>query len=537
MEKRSHSSGFDSSGNVCKFARHKMKSPAPAIALSLLFAANLFAAKDVYRPMAVQPPDLPREFRGAWITEVASNADWPSQPGLSATEQKAELIALLDHAVQLHLNAIIFQVRPSADAVYASAIEPWSEYLTGVQGRPPAPYYDPLAFAIQEAHKRGLELHAWFNPFRVRLASAKSPPAWNDVIRTHPGFIRQYGDLTWLDPGDPAARAYVLSIVLDVVKRYDVDGVQFDDYFYPYPQTDAEGRPIEFPDYATWKKYGEPMHLSRADWRRANINRFIYGAYLSIKTEKPWVKFGVSPFGIWRPGYPPQIRGLDAYSSLSADSRLWLASGWVDYLSPQLSWAIASPQQSFPVLLDWWEEQNIKGRALWPGLSAAYVGRDFSADEIARQVQIVRETPGVNGEIYFHLKNLIENNELNSLVRAANKNSALVPAMPWLSTSVPDQPVLSVTKETITNLTFHWEPAAGESPKFWVLQYLGTNQVWTSEICPGIQSGCAFSTFRPGVVSIRALDDYENLSPAAVLGKFVVPTPIHRIGKGMLITQ
>ncbi len=514
-----------------------MKTHGVAIAFIFLFAANVFAAKDVYRAAGIEPPDVPREFRGAWITEVASNADWPSKPGLSAAEQKAELIALLDQAVQLHLNAIIFQVRPSADAVYASPYEPWSEYLTGVQGRPPEPYYDPLAFAIQEAHKRGLELHAWFNPFRVRLASAKSPPAWNDVMRTHPEFIRQYGDLTWVDPGEPAVRAYVLGIVMDVVKRYDVDGVQFDDYFYPYPQTDAEGRPLDFPDYATWKKYGEPMHLDRADWRRANINRFIYAAYLGIKREKPWVKFGVSPFGIWRPGYPPQIRGLDAYAVLSADSRLWLANGWVDYLSPQLSWSIASPEQSFPVLLDWWEEQNVKGRALWPGLSAAYVGREFSADEIARQVQVVRETPGVDGEIYFHLRNLVEDVGLNNLIRGENKTAALVPPMPWLSSSVPGRPVLSVTEDTPTNLTFQWQPAAGESPKLWVLQYLGTNEVWTSEICPSTQGGCTFSTFRPDAVAIRDLDQYGNLSAAASLRKVVIPTPIHRIGKGMLIIQ
>jgi len=185
-----------------------------------------------YGPVFVTPPSPPREFRGAWIATVA-NIDWPSKPGLGVAEQKAELIALLDHAVQLKLNAIIFQVRPSSDAVYASAIEPWSEYLTGTMGRAPQPFYDPLAFAIQEAHRRGLELHAWFNPFRALHPQTKSPVALNHISRTHPKLVRKYGEQFWLDPGEPSVRAYVLRVVMDVVRRYDVDGVHFDDYFIP----------------------------------------------------------------------------------------------------------------------------------------------------------------------------------------------------------------------------------------------------------------------------------------------------------------
>src|SRR5260221_465047 len=202
--------------------------------LVLSLAATSCAAVDTYRPVALMPPAVPREFRGAWITCVASNADWPSQPGLTVAQQKAELILLLDRAAQLKLNAVFLQVRPASDAMYSSGIEPWSEYLTGTQGKSPEPFYDPLAFAITEAHKRGLELHAWFNPFRARQNLAKSPAAANHISKIHPEFIRQYGEQTWLDPGEPAVRAYVLRVVMDVVKRYDVDGVQFDDYFYPY---------------------------------------------------------------------------------------------------------------------------------------------------------------------------------------------------------------------------------------------------------------------------------------------------------------
>ncbi len=201
----------------------------------LLLPAPLLVADTTYVPGTLEPPPSAREFRGAWIATVA-NIDWPSKPGLPVAQQKAELISLLDRAAQLHFNAVLFQVRSVADAMYASPLEPWSEYLTGVQGKMPQPFYDPLALAITEAHKRGLELHAWFNPFRAAHPEAKSPPALNHVIQTHPELIRHYGSQTWLDPGEPESQTRALDAVLDVVKRYDVDGIVFDDYFYPYPE-------------------------------------------------------------------------------------------------------------------------------------------------------------------------------------------------------------------------------------------------------------------------------------------------------------
>ncbi|HLZ55262.1 MAG TPA: family 10 glycosylhydrolase, partial [Verrucomicrobiae bacterium] len=320
----------------------------------MLTATALLAADTTYMPATVSPPPPPREFRGAWLATVA-NLDWPSQPGMSVATQKAELIALLDHAAQLKLNAVILQVRPMADAVYASPLEPWSEFLTGRMGRGPEPFYDPLAFAVAEAHKRGLELHAWFNPFRVSLPpnQARSPAALNHLSRTHTELVHRYSNLLWLDPGEPAAREHVLNVILDVVRRYDVDGVTFDDYFYPYPDKDADGHAVDFPDNASWRKYGATSGMSRDEWRRANVNQFVQNTYRSIHALKPWVKFGISPFGIWRPGFPPQIQGLDTYARLYADSRLWLASGWLDYLSPQLYWPVDQREQSFPVLLQW----------------------------------------------------------------------------------------------------------------------------------------------------------------------------------------
>jgi uncharacterized lipoprotein YddW (UPF0748 family) len=479
-------------------------------AFCILISAKLFAANEIYRSVSIMPPEPPREFRGAWITEVAVNPDWPSKPGLTTAQQKTEMISLLDRAVQLHLNAIIFQVRPASDAVYSSSLEPWSEYLTGTQGKSPQPFYDPLAFAIQEAHKRGLELHAWFNPFRARLSTAKSPPALNHISQTHPEWIRRYGGQLWLDPGEPSVRQYVLRVVMDVVKRYDVDGVQFDDYFYPYPEKDADGSVLDFPDYATWKKYGLPNGYELADWRRQNVNQFIQTVYQNIKAVKPWVKFGVSPFGIWRPHFPNQIQGLDAYANLYADSRKWLAEGWLDYFAPQLYWPVDSPQQSFPVLLQWWREQNVKGRNLWPGLSAANVGVKFSANEIARQIQITRGQ-NVDGEIFYHLKNLTDNPALAEIIHDEYPQSALVPASPWLDSTPPDKPTLTATIQKNFGASASWQ-SVGQPAWKWLLQFRGTNNVWTTEILPASQNNYDFENSSPDIISIRAVDRVGNLS-------------------------
>ena len=311
------------------------------------------------------PPELPREFRGAWVATVA-NIDWPSKPGLPVDEQQQEMIKLLDLARDLHLNAIILQVRPAADALYGSNLEPWSQYLTGIMGQAPEPLYDPLQFAVEQAHQRGLELHAWFNPYRARHASAHGEVANNHISRTHPEIVRQYGGYLWLDPGEPSATEHTRQVVLDVVRRYDIDGVHFDDYFYPYPVTDEGGQEVPFPDDASWERRKD-RELSRDDWRRDNVSRFIQSLYADIKSAKPWVKFGISPFGIWRPGQPPSITGFDAYAKLYADAKLWQEQGWLDYLTPQLYWKIDSAGQSYPVLLEWWYEHNARDRHLWPG--------------------------------------------------------------------------------------------------------------------------------------------------------------------------
>ncbi len=479
-----------------------------------LLPAMLFAAGEVYRPAAVTPPPPPREFRGAWIAAVATNQDWPSKPGLPVAQQKAELIALLDRAVQLHLNAIIFQVRPAADAIYASSIEPWSERITGTQGMAPQPFYDPLLFAIAEAHKRGLELHAWFNPYRATHPLAESRVALNHISRTHPELIRQYDRQLVLDPGEPATQAHTLAVVMDVLRRYDVDGIQFDDYFYPYPEKDALGRELNFPDDATWRKYGASGGLSRDDWRRQNVNQFIQKVYQSIKAVKPWVKFGISPFGIWRPDSQKQIQGMDAYAKLYADSRLWLANGWLDYCAPQLYWPIGQRGHSFPVLLQWWCAQNVKGRHLWPGLYDVSAGKEFSTDEIPQQIQIAREQ-SAGGEIHFHLRSVTQNPTLADALRRLYSQPALVPASPWLDSVPPDKPKLDIG-ESRAGLRFQWESSGGKPAWLWILQYR-TNAVWATEILPVSQASRTFYDSRPEVVAVRAVDRVGNLSSPAVL--------------------
>lgn len=488
------------------------------IGLCLLAAAGSFAAS--YVPSSLTPPAPVREFRGVWVATV-NNLNWPSRPGLSSAQQQAELIALLDRAAQLKLNAVLFQVRPACDALYASRIEPWSDYLTGAMGRPPQPFYDPLALAVREAHRRGLELHAWFNPYRARHASAKGAVAPNHISRRHPELVRRYGPQLWLDPGEPAVQDYSLSVVLDVVRRYDVDGVHFDDYFYPYKEKDAAGNELDFPDEASWRRYGARTGLSRDDWRRENVNAFIRRVYHSVHAAKPWVKFGISPFGIWRPGNPPPIQGFDAYAKLYADSRKWLADGWLDYCAPQLYWAIGAREQSYPVLLKWWTEQNPKGRHLWPGLNDAKVGGGLTgwpASEIVNQIRLTRRQPGASGHIHWSVKSLMPQGTGLSQLLASGvyAEPALVPASPWLDRSVPARPGVSVSG-TGTKVRVRWKAGSGGNPVWrWVLQ-IKSGGGWRTTIVPASEQSATLTGPRPEAIAVTAVGRTGNASRAAVL--------------------
>lgn len=493
-------------------------------ALLLALGGGPVAAEE--NPTAVVPPAPLREFRAAWITTVA-NIDWPSKPGLPVAQQQAELISLLDRAAQHHFNAVCFQVRSVSDAMYASSIEPWSEYLTGVQGRAPAPYYDPLALAVTEAHKRGLALHAWFNPFRAGHPQAKSPPAANHITRTVPELVRRYGDQIWLDPGEPPVQARVLAVVLDVVRRYDIDGVVMDDYFYPYPQKNSLGLPVDFPDNASWKRYGASTGLTRADWRRDNINRFVRRASQSIKAAKPWVQFGISPFGIWRPKNPPTVTGMDAYDKIYADARKWLGEGWVDYLAPQLYWPIASPAQGFPGLFDWWRAQNLRHRHVWPALADANAGGKFATTEIAGQIRIIRqkEDPGA---VHYHLRSLLENPPLLALVAAEYAQPALIPASPWINATAPPGPTRLAVHAGGPTAQVEWQASAFRSSGWWVLQTYA-NGIWATQILPAQSTEARVDGLHLAAVAVRAADRLGNLSPPQIwMPKSYAPPPAGR---------
>ena len=485
----------------------------------LLWATPCLCATVAYVATNRTPPAPLRDFRGAWVATVG-NIDWPSKAGLTTDQQKAELLSIFDRAVHLKLNAVILQVRPASDALYVSTIEPWSEYLTGRMGQAPSPFYDPLSFAVEEAHKRGLELHAWVNPFRARHLNARSPIAATHISRTHPQWVKQYGKTLWLDPGEAAVRDYSISVILDVVRRYDIDGIHLDDYFYPYQEEDAGGNALAFPDGATWKRYQEDGgKLSRDDWRRANIDGFIERLYESVKAEKRFVKFGVSPFGIWRPGFPPPIYGYDAYAKIYADSRKWLMNGWMDYFAPQLYWDIDPPEQSYPVLLKWWAEQNVHQRHLWPGNAISRNGR--TAEEIVNQVRLTRKQPGASGNVFWSFKSFLRNrgNIVEALSREIYTQPALVPASFWLDNTPPRIPRLTVANEASGTLKITWQHSLGEPVWLWLFQTKVANG-WRLEILPGHQTSQKLAgSALPDIIAVTAIDRCGNASMPAVVAK------------------
>ncbi len=459
-----------------------------------------------------QSPDLPpvpREFRAAWVATV-DNIDWPSKPGLPAARQRAELVRLLDRAVTLKLNAIVFQVRPGADALYRSKLEPWSSVLTGRQGRDPG--YDPLAFAVEQAHRRGLELHAWFNPYRARPASMKGPLALNHIAHVYPRVVHPYGKgQLWMDPGEPLVQRRSRDVILDVVRRYDVDGVHIDDYFYPYPEGKAP-----FPDAAAYSRYGGGLSLG--DWRRKNVDDFVHGVYDEVHRAKPWVQFGISPFGVWRPGVPAgTTAGIDQYATLYADPNKWLQNGWCDYIAPQLYWAISQKPQSFPVLLDWWRSINPLGRHVYAGLytSRLLPGESlgkYSADEIVRQIRLTRQG-GDAGHVHFSMKALMQDAHgvADRLRGELYADDALPPPSPWLD-AVPPKPPKNVDRITQGFVGWAWSDADPADPAFHYVVWLKDHQGHIRTIVqPGRINGIGENSSEDAI-AVVAVDRSGNAS-------------------------
>ena len=416
------------------------------------------------------------EFRAAWIATVA-NINWPSKAGLSTEVQKKEALEMLDFLEENNFNAVILQVRPQADALYQSELEPWSYFLTGKSGKAPEPYYDPLDFWIEQAHLRGLELHVWLNPYRAHHTTGKEIGK-KSIVKTHPELVMELKNgMWWMDPGSEKVQEHSAAVVMDIVERYDIDAVHFDDYFYPYASYNGKNG---FPDDASFQKYlNSGGELSKADWRRKSVNDFIERIAGEIKAEKSFVKFGISPFGIWRPGFPASIKGMDQYEELYADAKLWLNKGWIDYFTPQLYWPTAKVGQSFPVLLGWWESENVVGRHLWPGINLAL--DEETPGEIASQIMISRgilpDSPGV---VHWNIGPLMKSEKIrNSLKNGPYQQNALVPASPWLSSEFPEIPQIELAK-TASEYTI--KNSSLDEHFRWVVYYQYENSGWNYKI-------------------------------------------------------
>jgi uncharacterized lipoprotein YddW (UPF0748 family) len=455
-------------------------------------------------------PSHRREFRGVWVATVW-NGDWPSKPGLSVEQQKAELIAIINRIQALNFNALILQVRPEGDAVYASQLEPWSGWLTGTQGKAPSPYYDPLEFAIAECHKRNIELHAWFNPYRAKTTTKTGGTVRPHITITNPEYVYTWGNQLWMDPGAKVIQDKAYNVMLDVVRRYDVDGIHLDDYFYPYP---IAGK--SFPDNKTYSAYkARGGKLSVGDWRRENVNQLVQRLSAGIKATKPHVKFGISPFGIYRPGQPSQIKGLDAYNALYADAKKWLEQGWVDYLAPQLYWKIDQTAQSYSVLLKWWTQVNPKKRHIYAANNIAQLdGKSWKYEEINKQVDISRKLVDALslGNIFFSMSSLSENRQgiYDKFKSSIYAKPVLVPTMAWRDALPPFPP----TGLTAKNRQLTWKATDERDVRSWTL-YKQSGGGWTLlRILPGTTR---VATVEPGIYALCAVDRMANESAGLVV--------------------
>jgi uncharacterized lipoprotein YddW (UPF0748 family) len=513
---------------------------AAAVAAAALAAGLIRAA--LYRPPPAAPVDpaaviadlgrcggLPtraaHELRGMWLTTV-NNIDFPSRPGLSAAQVKAEYTGWLDLAVAQRHNAIFVHVRPSGDAFWPSRYAPWSEWLTGRRDGV-GPGWDPMAYLVAEAHRRGLEFHAWFNPYRGSQPGpagagadlAKLAP--NHPLRQHPDWAIAYPKgktaRLYFDPGNPAARAFVEDSILEAVRAYDIDGVHFDDFFYPYPENGQD-----FPDGASFARRADRAQ-SRADWRRANVNTFVREMSVRIKQVKPWVKFGISPFGIWRNARTDpagsRTSGLESYDAIYADTRTWVRNQWLDYVVPQLYWAIGFARADYATLLPWWSAL-VRGTRV-----QLYIGQaDYRVGErgpwrdpaqLSRQLAL-NDRYGVTGSVHFSASQ-IRANRLGAVTRyrtAHYTEPALLPPMAQLPAARPGRPSLGSPRSVPGGrVAFAWQPGAGPAPVSWAL-YRASGPA--AVLVATGRAGTPLPAVAPGTYCLSALDRSGNEGPPSV---------------------
>lgn len=425
------------------------------IVLGLVFFSHFsFAQSNVSNPK--------REFRAVWIATV-QNIDWPSKRGLNSETQKQEFVNILNDHQKTGINAIMLQVRPSADAVYGKSRELWSMFLSGKQGVAPQPLYDPLDFAVAEAHKRGMELHAWFNPYRATNDTIDSNTAIQHITRTKPGWFFTYAGKKYFNPGLPEVRNYIIGVIMDEVRNYDIDGVHFDDYFYPYP-----GK-TPLPDSVSFVQYGKGFS-SIDDWRRNNVDVLIKTLSDSIHAEKRYMKFGISPFGIWRNQKDDpegsETNGLSGYSALYADAKKWLTEGWIDYINPQVYFPFNYPAAAYEKLVDWWSNvANGKHVYIGHGVYRAMEDRDGWRDrqQLPNQIRYLRQNPRVQGSVFFSSKSLTNNlaGFKDSLRNDYYKYPALLPQMIWMDAVPPLSPLKLKASRVPGGVLLKWsEPIA-----------------------------------------------------------------------------
>jgi len=406
-------------------------------------------------------------MRAVWVATV-NNIDWPSKPGLTSAQQQAEICELLDRQKHNGMNTIIMQVRPCADAFYPSPTEPWSRYLGGQQGIAPNPFYDPLEYFITACHKRGMEFHAWFNPYRIKQ-NVNDQLVTENSFNQHPDWGWSYGDRVYFDPGHPEVRDYLLKVVSEVVSHYDIDAVHFDDYFYPYK---IEGKVL--PDKETFRKYPRGFTDQQIDdWRRDNVNLIIKMLNQTIKELKPWVKFGVSPFGVWRnkkadPAGSETSAGNTNYDDLYADVIRWQREGWIDYTMPQLYWEIGNPSVDFKTLADWWAK-HAYGRAVYIGHAVYKLDKNSPiaawqrSDQLLRQINIVRSIPQLNGSAWYSSSQF--KRDIDGFQDKLNKKEyhspAIVPEMLWIDRTIPQKPVSLTINKVENGQTVNWNLGPG----------------------------------------------------------------------------
>nr|AYQ75532.1 hypothetical protein EAV92_06895 [Cohnella candidum] len=418
-----------------------------------------------------------RELRAAWIASV-DNVDWPRKGVVDAEQQKRDFVALLDTLQQAGMNAVIVQIKPTADAFYPSQYGPWSEWLTGVQGKDPG--YDPLAFMLEEAHKRNLEFHAWFNPYRISLQDDMNKLVPDHPARQHPDWVVSYGGKLYFNPGIPEAQRFIADGILEVVRNYDIDAVHFDDYFYPYPVSG-----VDFPDDDAYRLYGAGF-ANKADWRRNNVNTFVRTVSEEIKQLKPYVKFGISPFGIWKnKSQDPagsDTNGLSSYDAIYADTKKWVEEGWLDYIAPQIYWYMGYSPAAYDKLVEWWsgvvKNTNVQ---LYSGKAAYRIGSAESwlnPDEMPNQLAYDRNFDAVKGSIFFSA-NSLEANLLgftDRLRAQIYRYPALVPASPNLDSEAPAAPVLTKGLRKAAGVELKWQDGASRDTAYYAVYRFGEGE-------------------------------------------------------------